>query len=86
MRLIDADALLRPIPSYNPVKYTHEYGDVVTVQDVKSIPTIDAVAVVRCKECNWYFSEQELCGLSEDFFPHPYDFCSRGKRRTDANS
>lgn len=25
MRLIDADALLRPIPGYNPVKYTHEY-------------------------------------------------------------
>ena len=54
MRLIDADALLRPISSYNPVKYTYEYGDVVTVQDVKSIPTVDAVPVVRCHYCkNW---------------------------------
>lgn len=54
MRLIDADVLLRPISNYNPVKYTYEYGDVVTVQDVKSIPTVDAVPVVRCDACkNW---------------------------------
>ena len=33
MRLIDADVLLRPIPGYDPVKYTYEYGDVVTVDD-----------------------------------------------------
>ena len=54
MRLIDADALLRPISCYDPVKYTYEYGDVVTVQDIKSIPTIDAVPVVRCKDCKYY--------------------------------
>lgn len=38
-RLIDADALLKPTGCYNPVKYTYEYGFVVTVDDIKAAET-----------------------------------------------
>lgn len=43
MRLIDADALKQTVGSYNPVKYTYEYGYVITVEDIDSAPTVDAV-------------------------------------------
>ena len=39
MRLIDADALKQRVGGYNPVKYTYEYGDVITVEDIDSAPT-----------------------------------------------
>lgn len=39
-RLIDADALQQSIGSYNPVKYTYEYGDVITVADIDNAPSI----------------------------------------------
>ena len=42
MRLIDADALKQTAGSYNPIKYTHEYGDVITVADIDNAPTIEA--------------------------------------------
>ena len=45
MRLIDADELLKPVGSYQRVKYTNEYGDVVTVEDIELMPSIDAVPV-----------------------------------------
>ena len=42
MRLIDGDELLKPVGSYERVKYTYEYGDVVTVEDIELMPTIEA--------------------------------------------
>lgn len=89
MRLIDADVLLRPIPGYDPVKYTYEYGDVVTVQDVKSIPTIDAVPVVRCEDCKYYSKPSALvnyalgiCSRWEDM-TYPDGYCSYAERITE---
>lgn len=49
MRLVDADALKQTIGSYNPIKYTYEYGDVVTVEDIDKAPTIEAEPVKRGK-------------------------------------
>ena len=75
MRLIDVDALLEDLifPTKQFEKCFKEL--------MNDTPTVDAVEVVRCKNCIWYFSEQQLCGLSEDFYPDINDFCSRGKRR-----
>ena len=42
MRLIDADELLKPVGCYNPIKYTHEYGEVVKVEDITQMPTVEA--------------------------------------------
>ena len=54
-------------------------------QSVKQLPTIDAVPVVRCKDCAfndefaWY-----ACPMLETAKQKDDDFCSRGRRRTDA--
>lgn len=39
-RLIDGDELIRNDGYYNPVKYTDEFGDVITVADIVAMPTI----------------------------------------------
>ena len=56
-------------------------------------PTVDAVEVVRCKDCKYW--GQDVCsytGDDESFctnpdgldnYAHPDDFCSYGERRTD---
>lgn len=74
MRMIDADALAYEILS----KYGADGGteDVNTIYGmVINAPTIDAVEVVRCKDCQYH----EWCipkqGRTEN------DYCSRGKRR-----
>ena len=69
-RLIDADELKKRVCSYNPVKYTYEYGDVISVEDIDNAPTIDAEPVrhgkwiddgitshSRCSACDkeWYW-------------------------------
>lgn len=53
MRLIDADELLKPVGSYDRVKYTYEYGDVVTVEDIELMPTIEAVSVGTLEQFIW---------------------------------
>lgn len=69
MRLIDADALVER--SGEPC---HSFLDVI-----ESMPTIDAVPVVRCKDCTWFFH-----GFCVRFDPDvmPDDFCSRGHVET----
>lgn len=54
MRPIDADALLqRAIP------YGWTTPKMVTDIMIEDAPTIDAVPVVRCKDCRWYDRERE---------------------------
>ena len=87
-RLIDADALMKQIES----PYT-EYPIMIhlrrAIKDfIDSAPTIDAVSVVRCRECIHFdgfncnrFGEPAECSnpCSDD----GNDFCSYGERRTD---
>jgi len=51
-RYIDADALKQGVGSYSPVKYTYEYGLVITVEDIDSAPTAD---VVERKKGKWLY-------------------------------
>ena len=79
MRIIDADALLRDIARYHlsDGKFQHW----VEVQ-----PTIDAVEVVRCKDCKW---GREACGNIECHvdlnIPSEYHgyywYCPNGERK-----
>ena len=78
MRLIDADALLE--------KY-----DKTTVWDswveINIAPTIDAVPVVRCKDCIYRYKESDegyICGISGDF-TGDNEFCNKGKREDKGN-
>lgn len=54
---------------------------------IKEQPTIDAVEVVRCKDCKWYkkIVEKSKSGLCHyDLVArclHDEDYCSHGERR-----
>lgn len=56
--------------------------------DVDAMPTIDAVPVVRCKDCKRFVDDKEAVtsycrrGL-RDVYVKPDDFCSYGERKDD---
>lgn len=95
MRLIDADVL----PNYKLIG-TMALGSerspaelrIVLWEDIKSMPTIDAVPVVRCRECGNYGKIGDCKSLdllicihsdtiNHNFFPDPDFFCSYGQRK-----
>lgn len=75
MRLIDADEFLEKM------KETNRYFDVKF--DIEEAPTVDAVPVVRCKDCNQYEPTHGVCKLTSNEsiknFVQENDFCSYGK-------
>ena len=94
MRLIDADALkidmvieeaetpLMPwYPSHMPMRKT----DGVSIEQISNAPTIDAVPVVRCKDCTYYCplddSRPSNCLMSGFLCVRKDDFCSCGKEK-----
>ena len=81
MRLIDVDAFLEKM------KRTSRYFDVKF--DIEEMPTIDAVTVVRCKDCIRRYDTDEcpMCYLSEGKYyeyTHENGFCDRGERKEGA--
>lgn len=97
MRLIDLDELLKfPIRIDHCDKENGNENFVLGIECVieyaEELPTIDAVPVVRCKDCNSYHRPSNWpaeytkgqCRVMEKRV-HPDDFCSFGERRdTDA--
>lgn len=96
MRLIDADALsdyLDDDPPYNRTGSDAEIQAEADWEQFRGIinvqPTVDAVPVVRCKDCRDYDMASGFCrrhsqyydsGMSWDIFRED-DFCSYGKRK-----
>ena len=81
MRLIDVDAFLEKM------KRTSRYFDVKF--DIEEMPTIDAVTVVRCKDCIRRYDTDEcpMCYLSEGKYyeyTNGNGFCDRGEREEGA--
>ena len=80
-RLIDADAFLEKM------KRTSRYFDVVF--DVEEMPTVDAVEVVRCRDCKHCDPENYHCdhpmGTAAPLRRKPDDFCSYGERKEGAD-
>ena len=79
-RLIDADALIKAMNE----DYTF-YGFVDLLKDIHVIideaPTIDAVSVVRCKECK--YKDMEICAMHRLVVAgvrKSDDYCSYGER------
>lgn len=97
MRLIDADALLEISDVF--IMHTKEYGslEVISVDAVGDAPTVDAVPVVRCRECQHWkptgskagnsFSDMEYIGGCEftKYCRRESDFCSYGERKEGAD-
>ena len=55
---------------------------------IEQAPTIDAVPVVRCRECKWWQEDDDVghCDNPDglDNYAKPEDFCSYGKRKEGA--
>ena len=82
MKLIDADALID--------KYQREIGvDLYrynVIQDLVNAPTVDAVPVIRCRDCI-YKNEYGRCTFYINFHHWTDDmaYCSDGERRDKRN-
>ena len=88
MRLIDADALKRKsVPLLFPTKM-EPCGHIpvpvnsVVVAEIEQAPTIDAVPVVRCRECKHRF-EDSWCEYVDD---DDNFYCARGERKEGADN
>lgn len=83
MRLIDADAVLEELKRMEvemmPAKLAHIYTAVV----IEDSPTIDAVPVVRCKDCKWKADTigESWCDFHEFTILSDDDYCYHGERR-----
>lgn len=90
MRLIDADKLLQEIE----FEYNLDYGETLIdprdfADAVCNTPTVDAVPVVRCRECMYAY---RIDGPMEEYdcrkisfwgtWLRPEHFCSYGQRRS----
>lgn len=64
-RLIDADALANWIDGSQRLDTEHDYEEVARY--IEECPTVDAVPVVRCRDCRYY--------------KEPDDYCSNGVRK-----
>lgn len=95
MRLIDADALMEAIGIADECKDCPRHGRfgckedsafAYACEEITDAPTVDAVHVVRCKDCKW--KDDYGCAIKivdESDKPKDNDFCSFGERRTDAD-
>ena len=83
-RLIDANAFLKDILTNGIGKTIIEYSESDIGYMIRKRPTVDAVEVVRCKDCK-YCSYNGLCNLflSHSHEMKPDDFCSYGERKSD---
>lgn len=92
-RLIDADALIKSMDYfYNNSPFPHpattwERGLELAADCVFDAPTVDAVPVIKCKDCKHYEDHKlkifENCVRGGRCIPmKPYDFCSCGERRS----
>ena len=72
-RLIDADALIKEANEEGAYGY-------VDAKQIADAPTVDAVEVVRCRDCKHYDGKW-LCKISGVPSRKPCDFCSHGERK-----
>ena len=85
MRLIDADALIEVMEDTDSWLLYDDWGNQTVTKDlIDNAPTIDAVEVVRCKDCKHWNSETKGCKRNPSVEAwEETDFCSYGERKTD---
>ena len=83
MRLIDGNALMDEANSDGAYGY-------VDAKQISEAPTIDAVEIVRCRDCKHYRPQKKsahwenranYCNRIVTIKVRPYDFCSYGERK-----
>ena len=81
MRLIDGDALMDEANSDGAYGY-------VDAKQIDEAPTVDAVKIVRCKDCKWLYDEMDdYCCRSHRGLVRICEnsFCSYGERKDGAD-
>ena len=88
MRLIDSDELWERL-NYEPWEHNAD-RDEIALPIVNAAPTVDAVPVVRCKDCKWFADNNggewygckmfHVVRITPEDAPKPDDFCSYGER------
>ena len=88
-RLIDANAFLKDILTAGIGKTIIEYSESDIGYMIRERPTVDAVEVVRCRECKHCDPENYHCdhpmGTAAPLRRKPDDFCSYGERKEGAD-
>lgn len=82
MRLIDADAVEKI--TWQDPSYTDPLNVLTEVREkVRALPTVDAVPVIRCKDCkHWQCDDYETyCDELGIFGTDMNSFCSYAKRK-----
>ena len=90
-RMIDANVVLAKqfTTGLSDTSGNH-YGnaDVVFADDIENTPTVDAVEVVRCRDCigqsTWFKDAEigcEICGMSGMYPKSEDSYCSYGERK-----
>ena len=87
MRLIDGDGLWERL-NYEPWEHNAD-RDEIALPIVNAAPTVDAVPVVRCKDCIRRYDTDEcpMCFLIEGKYyeyTNENGYCDRGERKGDA--
>ena len=83
-RLIDANELIKEANADGAYGY-------VDAKQIADAPTVDAVEIVRCRECKFGSWDSEpddamVCVRTNDgFWRSGNDFCSRGERKEGAD-
>ena len=95
-RLIDANAFLKDILTAGIGKTIIEYSESDIAYMIRKRPSVDAVEVIRCRECKHWkpsgskagnsFSDMEYIGGCEftKYCRRESDFCSYGEREEGA--
>lgn len=95
-RLIDADALMVCRRTVQTVREGTLKDEIAVLwDDVKEQPTVDAVPVIRCRDCFWYITNElkqdgtvdkrykpSFCNLRRKYMPEN-GYCSEAERRED---
>ena len=84
MRLIDAEST-KKLAQEHLIDPCHIVSACAVIDKAE---TVDAVPVVRCREC-LHYTDWGACGRPDNGWDAPpmgpEDFCSRGERKTDGN-
>lgn len=93
MRLIDADWVFAHLKPYEPSdeKWGVTGGTALRLihNAIDNAPTVDAMSVVRCKDCTFSHLDGWFCGgvgIMPEHQTLPDSFCDNGMRKDDTDS
>ena len=89
-RLIDADRAIEIVRDKGIAHPNAYHLTNYTTLILQEAPTVDAVEIVRCKDCKHYMPQKKsahwenranYCNRIVTIKTRPYDFCSYGERK-----